>query len=109
MKRRRVFVSGPVGGQDGRLDRIQAAIAVADDLQAAGFFPFVPHLFHFWDEQRPHDYEFWMAHCFAWLDVCDAVYRMPGESPGADREVMRALEAGIPVFTARHELIRWAK
>jgi hypothetical protein len=32
------------------------------------------------------------------LARCDALLRLPGESPGADREVKRARELWIPVY-----------
>jgi hypothetical protein len=44
------------------------------------------------------DYEAWMAYDFEWLSTCAAVLRLPGDSPGADREVDAALNAGKPVF-----------
>ena len=34
----------------------------------------------------------------AWLECSDIVLRLPGESPGADREVAYALELGKPVY-----------
>jgi len=33
-----------------------------------------------------------------WMLMCDAVLRIPGESPGADDEVDRATIEGIPVY-----------
>jgi hypothetical protein len=33
------------------------------------------------------------------LERCDAVLRMPGESKGADEDVRRARERGLPVYT----------
>jgi hypothetical protein len=39
-----------------------------------------------------------------WLELCDAVYRIEGASPGADREVRRAVEVGMPVYYSLEEL-----
>ena len=39
-----------------------------------------------------------------WVSVADAVLRLPGESLGADLEVARAEEAGIPVFRSIADL-----
>ena len=38
------------------------------------------------------------------IDRCDAVLRMPGTSKGADGDVRRANELGIPVFSSVSEL-----
>ena len=38
------------------------------------------------------------------IDRCDAVLRMPGASKGADGDVRRANELGIPVFNSLNEL-----
>lgn len=96
----RVFVAAPIGPLDeGRPARLAAAIDAGRDLLLAGFAPFVPHV---WAAIRNADdwidYDQWITHGFAWLDVCHVVLRLPGESPGADREVARAHARGIPVF-----------
>lgn len=106
---KRVYVAGPVGKVEGRLGRVLAAIEVGEQIAALDLSPFVPHFYHFWDSRHPHDYEFWMAHCLLWLRNCEAVFRMPGDSPGADREVALAKSLGIPVFTDLAELRRWAR
>ena len=74
------------------------AIEVGCELLDAGQAPFVPHLSHFWETlygSRP--YEDWLRIDLAWLAVADVVLRLPGESPGADREVAEAHRLGIPV------------
>jgi hypothetical protein len=38
------------------------------------------------------------------LERCDAVLRIPGESRGADLDVARALQLGLPVYRALSEL-----
>lgn len=38
------------------------------------------------------------------LERCDAVLRLPGESPGADREVHYAISLGKPVYYGLEEL-----
>ncbi len=40
---------------------------------------------------------------------CDAVLRLPGESVGADLEVKKAEELGLPVFTTVEGVIAWAE
>ena len=103
---KRVFVSGPYSQPD-QARNVASAMEAADDLIEYGFCPFVPHLSHFQHLHCPRPYELWMALDLCWLEVCDAVFRLPGESPGADRECARAAELGLPVFTDWNELLRW--
>lgn len=81
------------------------SIMFADDLIDHGFTPFVPLLTHFWDTVSPHDYEEWLEYDKAWLERCDAVIRLDGESSGADREVVHAKSKGIPVVYSLQELL----
>jgi len=46
---------------------------------------------------------------FAWLRRCDAILRLPGHSPGADREMAAAAEQGIPAFGSVDAVIEWAR
>jgi hypothetical protein len=83
---------------------VHHAINVGAELLAAGYAPFVPHLSQLWDMVRPTAYEDWLDYDFAWIDVCHAVLRLPGDSPGADREVAHAASKGVPVFYSIREL-----
>lgn len=106
---KRVYVAGPVGAVEGRAARVRAAIDAGELVAAMGLLPFVPHLYDFWNARHDHDYEFWMQLCLAEVRRCDALYRMPGMSPGADREVALAGEIKIAVFTDLAALRRWAR
>jgi hypothetical protein len=46
----------------------------------------------------PHDEDFWYKYDLIMLDKCDAILRLPGESKGADREMLHANNWGIPEF-----------
>lgn len=94
---KRVYIACPYTHGD-RQQNVYNCIAVADSLAEAGYAPFAPLLFHYWDEQWPHEYEFWIKQSMEWLEQCHAVLRLAGKSPGADQEVERAKELGIPVF-----------
>lgn len=89
----KIFVSGPYSKGD-----VREAIIVGNNLRAMGHTPFVPHLTAFWHMLIPHEVEYWYGYDLEWLEVCDAVYRLPGESVGASKEVVRAVELGKPVF-----------
>ena len=51
---------------------------------------------HAWDGELPHSV--WLECDLPWVSVCDAVYRLPGESAGAEEECRFADREGIPVF-----------
>jgi nucleoside 2-deoxyribosyltransferase len=101
---KRVYLAGPLTTGNMAVN-VHVAVMTAERLRRAGFVPFPPHLFVEWEKIAPGaTYEEWLELCFAWLEVCDAVLRMPGHSPGADREVEFARKLGIPVFTSAMDL-----
>lgn len=103
-----VYVAGPYTGDP--WENTKAAIRMADHLSVAyEVAAFPPHLSHFWDVLRPHEYEFWMRYDLALIPRFDAVYRMPGVSPGADREVALAQAIGLPTFTDEGSFAKWVE
>lgn len=94
---KRIYVAGPYTQPDPAANAARA-VEAANRIFDAGYWPYIPHLTHFWHPQIPRPYEDWMALDLVWLEVCDALVRLPGDSPGADREVAQAQELGIPVF-----------
>jgi hypothetical protein len=111
MSLRRVYVAGPIGpADDGRRGRMGTAAAVGIALVQAGLAPFVPHLWGLGCEAAfdAASYEDWIAYDLAWLATCHALLRIPGHSPGADREVQHARDIGIPVFGSVEEVLAWA-
>ena len=48
----------------------------------------------------------WVANCLPWVACADAVYRVPGESTGADQETAFARSLNIPVFDVLEDLFR---
>jgi len=101
----RVYVAGPLTKGD-QFANVRTAVLAGEELRAAGFLAFVPHLLTLWHLITGSlDYEAAMAWCLGWLATCHAVLRLPGESSGADREVARARELGIPVYHSVAELV----
>lgn len=102
----RVFVSGPM--TKGPFERnVRQAIDAAHILLTNGFHPFIPHLYFVCELVYPQDYERWMELDFAFIRVCDAVLRLPGESAGSEREAEFAISVGVPVFYHIEALIAW--
>lgn len=92
----KVYIAGPYSGE--QADHVHQAALVWFAIVQAGHLPFLPHCWHLLHLIRPHPYEFWMTQCLAWLAACDCVVRLEGDSPGADREVERAKQLGMPVY-----------
>jgi len=95
---KKIYIAGPYSIGD-KLENVHTAIRTANELADIGFAPYCPHaLTHYWDQLHPRPYEFWLELDRHFLVCCDAVYRMQGESTGADREVKQAISLGIPIF-----------
>lgn len=92
-----VYIAGPYTHPDPVVNTAEA-IRVADKLAVFGFVPFCPHLTLFWHFLRPHEIDFWYQLDLAWLEKCDCVLRLPGESKGADFEIEIAKQLGIPIY-----------
>lgn len=74
-------------------------IDAADRLRSEGHTPFIPHTMTFmWAIRYQHAVDYWYQFDLQWVDKCDALIRIPGESTGADAEVAYAKRKGIPVF-----------
>jgi hypothetical protein len=88
---------------------VDAAIDAGNRLMDAGVGVIVPHLSHYPHARRPRGYEEWMALDFELLSRCDVLLRLPGASPGADREVLFAVGEYIPVFSDVAQVARYAR
>ena len=99
----KVFVSGPytLGNKE---KNVRQAILTGEEIIKLGHTPFIPHLCHFWDKQSHHEYQYWIDYDLDWLESCDALLRIPGDSIGADNEVKKALILHIPVYYSLAEL-----
>lgn len=100
-----IYVAGPYSS-GGTMLNIRRAIDAADRLLSSGACPIMPHMMGFLVHY--HSYETWMDYCLTLVTRCDAVLRLSGESPGADREVALAQELGIPVLYTVTDAIEWA-
>lgn len=99
----KVFIAGPYTLGDVAVN-VRNACFCAEEVRRRGHLPFVPHLFHLWHLISPHEYEYWTAMDDEWLRESDAILRLPGRSPGADREIELARRLGIPIVFSLEEL-----
>jgi hypothetical protein len=88
-----VYVAGPYSKGD-QLLNIRQAILAANEVLEKGYYVFIPHLTHFWHMITPKEYDKWLEIDTAILERCDIIYRIPGESVGADLEVALAKNLG---------------
>jgi len=98
-----IYVAGPYTQGDPAINT-RNAILIGEEIVRMGHIPFIPHLTHFWHMIFPHEYQYWMEMDEKWLIRCDVLFRMPGNSPGADLEVKIAKERGMPVYYSLEEL-----
>ena len=103
---KRIYIAGPYSSGD-TIQNVRTAVLAGDKVAKAGYYPFIPHLTHFWHFICPHEYEFWLDQDIAWLLTCDYLVRLPGESSGADKEVIVAFNADIPVFFSVEACLDW--
>ena len=100
-----VYVAGPITGDPwGCVRRATHAAAILGDL---GCHAYLPQLSILHEIVAPEPYEHWIEHGLAMVERCDGVYRIPGESPGADRETEHALQLAIPVFFTGGDVMVW--
>src|SRR5687767_11994919 len=102
----KIYIAGPytADAEEIVLDNVHKAIDIGIALFKMGHRPFIPHLTH-WVEKRAIrtaqgsiSYEKWLEYDNVWLEYCDAIYVLD-RSPGADQEILRAVERKMWVFT----------
>lgn len=86
---------------------IRISMDMANLLFKNEFIPFMPLLSHFYHMVYPRKYNEWLDYDFTWVESCDCVLRLKGESKGADLEVEHAKINGIPVFYSIEEIIKY--
>lgn len=91
-----VYVAGPITGDP--FGCVREAVGAMQRLMDLGCVPFLPQLSILAEMVQPFGYETWMTYDFDVIAHCDAMVRLEGESPGADREVKEAGRLGIPIF-----------
>ncbi len=105
-RRLRVYVAGPISSN--LFEGLARGSAVGRQLFVDGLAPFVPHFDAYWFLPEGN-WNAYLEYDLEYVATVDAVYRLEGESQGADLECRIAEELGIPVFyegPAPHQLFR---
>ena len=103
----RVYVAGPYTNGD-VAQNVRQAIDAGDTLFSLGFYPYIPHLTHFWHLIYPRKIGDWLRLDLGFLEVCQALLRLGGKSRGADIEEARARELGLRVFYSLEALAAYS-
>jgi hypothetical protein len=102
-----VYLAGPYTKPDPVVNTREAILFGAHLRDTYGVRVFVPHFTHFEHFLAPKPYERWLKIDLDWLPICDVLYRMPGESSGADAEVKEAEKQGKVVVFSIAEFESW--
>jgi hypothetical protein len=105
----RIYVTAPYTGDGSPEDKYRntcIAKEAARALALKGHYPHCPHAATaFLDGNKGLDYEYFMRMDLYYIQtMMDAVLRLPGDSPGAEREVKLAKAMGLPVYTSVDEV-----
>lgn len=92
-----IYIAGPYSKGDVAVN-VRNSIELQTFLYDEGFHVYNPLLTHFVHLLWPRPYEFWLAEDLIWLVKCDALVRLPGESSGAEREIIEAEKCGLKIY-----------
>ena len=103
-RRRRVYISGPMTIGDWEAN-IRQAEEIAKRLIAAGFSVLCPQLTGRMTDHEKIPHDVWIENDLPWVECAEVVFRIPGESRGADAECVHAKSFSIPIYHDIEELI----
>ena len=105
MKKLHVYIASPYTNGD-KKENVERQISAAGILIQNGYTPFIPLLSHYAEYYLNFGEKKWFDWDIEWLKKCDILVRIRGfndnneeiYSEGADKEVKKAIELGIPVY-----------
>jgi hypothetical protein len=102
-----IYIASPYTKGDNFIN-VQRQIDAANKLLDAGFVPFSPLLQTVYlNAQKERDYHLWIKNDYLFIEKCDGLLRLDGESLGADGEVNKAELLDIPVFYSIGKVIKY--
>ena len=106
-RRLRVYLAGPISQGD-VLENVTNAIKLGKRMVKDGLAPYIPHFDSYMFPGNDISWNAFLEWDLEWLPLCEAVFRITGESEGADKEVEVARELSIPVFYSYSQLLAFA-
>lgn len=91
-----VYVAGPITGDP--FGAVRNSVWAFHAIRNRGGVPFMPQRSVVPEMVEHQEHEAWMKYDFDIIGNCAGLFRLEGESKGADREVELAKELGIPVW-----------
>lgn len=102
-----IYIAGPISKGPYWVN-VRNGIDAMKLLNDNGFIPFCPMLDFLYAITFPEtSWQMYLDYDFQVILRCDAVYRIPGESKGADAEEVFAGQNNIPVFKNLQDLLTW--
>ena len=101
----KVYIASPYERGD-KEKNVLRQISTFHALWVHGFSPYCPLLLHYIEQHYSLGYDQCLEYDLEWLESCDCVLRLEGESNGADKEVRRAKELGMKVYYSVSEVIK---
>lgn len=100
MSRPKVYISGPLTSSGDPEDNVAISIEWQLKMIEDGLSPYNPMLTWHADPDCEVPHEDWMEVDLPWVEASEAVFRIPGESRGAEIECGYANDIGVPVYEA---------
>lgn len=116
--RRVIYVAGAYSADNvlDVLDNMRIGIETGAELFRAGFSPFIPWLDHhlcLMTDKKFLTVSMFYQYSMDFLERSDAVYLVDNprnhKSSGTQKELDKAMELGLPVFTNKTDLFTWAE
>jgi hypothetical protein len=105
-RRTRIYCAGPMTGSGNPYANLYRGLEAGAVLLDKGYAPYIPHLTAILEMAKgARTRAVWLELDRAFLLTCDALLRLRGESPGAEKEVIWAREAKMEVYYSLDSLI----
>lgn len=105
-----LYLAGPIStGQ--LIQNVREMCYYADMLMNYKLAPYNPASSHTQDLILPRSYSDWLKYDFKMLTKMGLLLRMPGDSKGADMEIIWAKQHGIPIIIleSRSDLLKFCR
>jgi len=99
-----VYIASPYTKGDIAVN-VKRQLDCVDVLMDLGFVPYAPLYSHFQHLVHPRPYQDWIDIDLVWVEICDCLLRLPGDSSGADNEIKWAEDLRKPVFYSIDALV----
>jgi len=103
MVKKLVYIACPYTEGDVAVN-VRNCFDAATQVVELGQVPYPPLWTHFWHLITPQPWEYWMSIDEYYVSISSAVWKLPGKSLGATREIQQAEKLRIPVVYSYEEL-----